>query len=376
MKHMISVVFILLALLVAGMTTQAQDDDMEHLPADLVGLMTGENNVVQVVRFDVSDGSMEFLTQSDSTIYDYDFLDGNVAYVTDEAVYFNGEQIHPIGALRYREASVQLSPYQNELLYSDDTGLYALDLDSGEAELLIESMTDENNLDLEHNRYYQGAFFTADPNVLIMDIGVWESQWRGIFDRQTGALVDLAFIDESPGDVILFNEAMMLNDGRVMFYQTPAYVVSDPSEVWVVDVVDGDPVYQTLVSADMLAMVRNDDPLPTGAMIRNVIEMEPGRLRLVLGEWIETDDGEPLIRQVVADANIEDGILEVVNEQTYDQENVLHYPMLSPDGQFLVGQTEIVEGSGFNIVAIDMRSGEQMIVAAVPYMVDDLRWVK
>jgi hypothetical protein len=60
---------------------------------------------------------------------------------------------------------------------------------------------------------------------------------------------------------------------------------------------------------------------------------------------------------------------------TYEQENALYFPQLSPDGHYLVGQTHIV-GQGTKIVAIDMNTGEKAVVAEFKYMIYDLRWVE
>lgn len=376
---------ICLLMVVVVLPTFAQDGDTLALANDWYSLMQDDNGIYQVYRFAADDGTRTQLTFSQDDVEYYDIVGTDVAYVSGDGVYLNGEKVatlnRPIG-VEYWQATVKLSLLGGELTFSDQDGISVLNLETGETELLIENTGSDQNRDPDTYRRYYIAKYTTDPDVLIVYVGVWEVDYRAIFNRQTGTLVEAIFQMENPENGrSALNRVMILTDGRLLLYSLPAYdgCWRTSCALWVASS-PGLSNAEIVVDEATLANLYPDAPM---SAILDAVEIEDGIVRMVIN-YISAEDGNYQWVQLVADANMEDGTATLVLEpMTLDSDELNHNPLnepeFSPDGQFLMGKGDVIvvgedgsQSEEWAIVQIDLATGERSAFDLVDGMLVNL----
>jgi len=315
------------------------------------------------------DGSIEPLSPEDVVVETYAIANGTLATVVGDQIYIDNEPLLTINRRITAPPALALSADASTVYYSNETGLYAVDVATGEALLLLEHidfMNPDNPNGVGDGRFYSIANTLPNTDALLVTVGLWEASTVGVYTPSTG---DIVTLDEGWGTsgapLQLFNKALPLPDDRLLLYSrdgrgcTPCGLWVAPSPAELTDV-------QQVVSGEALRTVAIEDPdMAPPATPLDAVALNASIVRVLVNEF-DFAVTPPENRLYVMDANIVTGETSIVWQANIDgQPPILQ--QLSPDGETILALQEVdFSRPGFkgNAVLIDMATGETSIIPA------------
>jgi len=340
---------IVLILMAVGAVLVAQQDDET---TTLFGyfLAPDSDGVVQVWSYALDDGPQQLTTLSED-IYSFGVgADGEgLTFNTADTLWYQppgGEPtaLTPVsldldgGATGIPYTAPAISPDGTQIVYRND-GLQVIDVIGGEPRLLVENRTDMQ--DIDNWRFMLNADFLSD-NLLLAEVGIWESVVPAIVDVTTGDITEAPRYEMARASVI--------SDGQLILFTNSFRGLRPGLEI---------------ATAETIAQ---PEPITDGTfgidgqfadtIVFDVAEMDNGVLRVFL-QWLDpnTESGQiPLITTII-DYDTEAGSGTYVIEPSSENAiAALNRPQLSPDGQYVIGYTEFNgqsgEFSGFQVISI------------------------
>lgn len=371
MKHCLSLITLVFVMFTGVLSVVAQEDAVS--PPDLLVTALDENGVEQVYRIDVSSGEVEQVSDAEFSVEAFDLTENVLAYVSGGVLhieYSSGEITQPLHRPQELLVTVHISPDEQEVSYNDETGLYILNIDSSEAQVLLEHkdfMDPDNPNGVGDGRYYYEAKFLENSDDLMIEVGLWESRHVGFYDRSTKNLTEYLADWTAP-------EILYLEDGRVLLHNYDGRGCN-PCGLWIASSIDDSLSYDQLVDENDLSMGESDVLLLP--IILTMTERADGVVRLLVKYGVLQQDRTVQHKAVLADLDLEtDTITPIMDPFT---EDVTQFePQLSPDGSYLAviksPASETYAAYG-DLLIYDVESGVPLPLD-VPLEVSSIRWAE
>lgn len=329
----------LLSTLPVGATVSPQTS----FSSDILVTLPDDNGILQVFRIPaIGDDGLTQLTTSAVDVEAFDVQGEDVANIAGSTLYFNNIPFQSLNRAQTREVNVHISLDNTELTYVDEFGVYLVEIESGEKELILEHI---DFLDLDNpngvgdGRYYVSAEFIEGTDDLLVTISLWEARTIGIYFRQSGEIVELVdgwTQSRAESDLFLFTRLLQLADGRLALYNGFGFGCL-PCGVWVSPSLSQIGDYEQAVEQNALNILNTPEDSSI-IYVPDLVVTAPSIVRLLIQQSTFDPDGSPVGVQVVADANIETG---EVTPISFSMGSDFERPIFSPDGRFLLGITDV-----------------------------------
>ncbi len=348
------------------------------LPTDLVLLMRDANGIRQVFRIPPTGENPEQLTHAGADIETFDVSGSAVAYIIADTLYLNDEAIQTLNRPQSFSVGVQLSPDGSELTYADETGLYIMNVESRQAERLLEQidfLSPDNASGVEDGRFYSVGRFIEDTSKLMINVGLWEGGTLALYDRDTTTLTPLDEGWGEPGtDFRLFNRFIHLEDGRVLLHNAEGRGCF-PCGLWTAPSFDNILSYEQAVDRIDLDVsgTNGQTPIP---YIHDMVEVSSGVIRVLITQYSVAADGTLESSLLIADVDLSTATMTPITTMSTD--DVLYQPTFSSDGTMLVG----ISGVDYNapnlegtLTIVDVESGQRLSLNDGSIVAAPLKWI-
>lgn len=378
MKH-ISILLTALMAITVGVILGAAQDGSDSMPALLVTALD-ENGVEQIYQMEITSGEFEQLSDAEFSIEAFDVSENVLAYVSADLLHVehtDGEIIRKLSRPQELLVTVHISPDEQEVSYNDDTGLYILNIETGEAELLLEQkdFTDPNNPNgVGDGRYYYEAEFLESNDNLIIGVGLWEGRTTGFYDRSSETLTELLSGWFDPDiDIRMFNRVLRLENGQVLLANNHDIRGCFPCGLWQAPSIDDIQNYEPLFESEDLAVGDSGDDFAVG--ITEMTESAEGVILLLVDYHFVVEDGTLQFGKQLVELYPTTNTLSSIMD-SFDEDLLLLQPQFSPDGNFLafVGSPAAEGYTGYGSPIIyDLVNGTQLEVN-FPQEISSIRW--
>lgn len=348
------------------------------LPTDLVLLMRDTNGIRQVYRIPPTGENPQQLTHAGADIETFDVSGSAVAYIIGDTLYLNDEAIQTLNRPQSFSVGVQLSPDGSELTYADETGLYIMDMESRQSELILEQidfLNPDNVSGVEDGRFYSVGRFIENTPKLMINVGLWEGGTLALYDRETATLTTLDEGWGEPGtDFRLFNRFIRLEDGRVLLHNAEGRGCF-PCGLWIAPSFDDILSYEQVVdeSALNLSDSNGQTPIP---YIHDMVEVSSGVIRILISQFSFAEDGTLESSLMIADVDLSTVTVTLITTMSAD--NALYQPTFTNNGETLVG----IAGVDYNapnlegiLTVVDVASGQRLSLNDGSIVAAPLKWV-
>ncbi len=338
-----------------------------------------ENGIDQVYRVDILTSNFEQLTMATSAnVEAYDVSENVLAYIAGDVLYVrrpSGDTNYPLNRDQGFRVSVHINPDEQELSYADESGLYLLDFNSGQASLILEhkEFLDSNNPNgVGDGRFYYEAIFLENSDYLQIGVGLWEASTTGFYNRTTGAMTELTTGWTDP-DILfeLFNRVLPLDNGQVLLHNADGRGCT-PCGLWLAPSIEDITTREKIFDNEVLALGTATDFVAPG--IPTMMQRPDGLVRILFN--YATFDDEALITQnLVLELNFSNGVVSLLMDN-FDDSMTYRNPEFSPSGDYIAFIGNPANGS-YNetgsVVVYDLNSHIPLNLA-LPFEVRSLRW--
>jgi hypothetical protein len=371
-------ILILMGLIIlTGVLPGAAQEGSDRQPTLLVTALD-DAGVEQAYRVDVPGGDYEQLTNAEFSVEAFDVSENVLAYVSGELLFIEhprGTIIQKLSRLQELLVTVHISPDEREVSYNDDIGLYFLNVESGEAELLLEhkDFTDPTNPNgVGDGRYYFEAEFIEDSDNLIIGVGLWEGRTTGVYNVSDGTLTELLNGWTDPDvDLQIFYHLLPLDDEQVLLANNNDVRGCFPCGLWYASSIDDIQDYELLFANKELAIDAED--IATG--ISAARETTEGEIILFVKYRYLNDKGALEFGEQILQLDMETNELTPIIVEL-DDDMRLDQPQISPDGIYLASVGSPL-GDGYtgygSPVIYDLESSTQIDVD-FPMQISSIRW--
>lgn len=367
-------VFVMFGTVVSG---EAQDETQPSV--DLIVTALDERGVEQIYRIDIINGNFKQLTDSEISVEVYDISENVLAYISGKELHI----IHKYGVIFYKldrpqgfQVAVHISPNERNVSFSDESGLYILNIDSVEVERILEHrdfLNPNNTNGVLDGRYYYEAEFLKDSEILIIGIGLWEGRSTGFYNSSTQNLTELVIGWSDPNiDLQLFNQVLPLANGQILLTNYDGRCL--PCGLWSASSIDSVSNYeQILDNADLTlgaVSTLSEPSIPT------LVQRLDGAVRLFVQYSFIGDDEKLQNKNLVLELDIETNTVSLIMDKF--AEDPLNHPQFSPDGIYLafIGSALSDTYTPYGSLIIYDVSNRVQISLEVPLEVNSIRWVE
>lgn len=381
MKRLLPVlILIVISVMPLGGPSLAQDSD--ESPTALLVTASDENGFEQVYRIDILTGNFEQLTMTtNANVEAYDVSENVLAYISDNMLYVrrpSGDTSYPLNRSQGFRVSVHISPNEQELSYADESGLYLLDLKSGQSSLIMEhkDFMDTNNPNgVGDGRYYYEAIFLDNTEYLQIGVGLWEASTTGFYNRRTGIFTELTQGWTDPDTLFeMFNLVLPLDNGQVLLHNFDGRGCT-PCGLWLAPSLENITAYEKIFDNDVLALGTATDLLAPG--IPTMVQRPDGLVRLLFNYAAPDSTGTFVTHNLVLELNFSNGVVSLLMDN-FDNSMTYRNPAFSPSGDYLALIGNPAQGSYSetgDVVVYDLNSHIPLNLA-LPFEVRSLRWAK
>lgn len=299
------------------------------------------NDIAQVWRLPADGTAAIPLTAAEANITAYGLApNGNdLAYVSGGQLWLqNGDNpSQSIGDLGRREAySVTFSPDGTRIAlevrstFEDPIGgIWLATADGSQAEQILQNGPSADAPQYVPPFYFRPQF-APNINALLIAVGGGESLDYAIYDLGSGEQTAIGG----------FDEAIWLRDGRILAYGNGVGIGDPPPTQAIMVVNPADLSRQELVA------------LPFPARVLSMREIEPGKVRVIIGSY------QSLPRSLtVLDLDVATGAM-----TPFSNGGFVTDPVLSPDGNWVAGLTH----QNGQLTFRNLQTGQQVVLAEPP----------